>query len=208
MSSPQEPYQPGSPEAGLTPPPTPPAPPSSAATSYGPPPGEQGSYAPPPYGQQAPPPPFGLPGQQPGPKGRKSLYIILGIVAAGILLVGVGVFVLISIAGSATGQAKDLADDFTKLVIAGESDRAYDYLDPALQEQISHEDFVSGIATLNMDDTCTPAYNNVSAATENGVKSADVAGLITCGETRIDLAYRFEGTDDLKMINIKLKPSE
>ncbi|MEE2521772.1 hypothetical protein V1639_02250 [Pseudarthrobacter sp. J75] len=199
MSSPQEPnqpgsIQPGSVEAGLTPPPPPSNPPAS--------------YTPPPYGQNAPPAPFGLPGQPPRTKSRKGLYIVLGIVAAGVVLVVAGIIVLVSLAGSATSQAKGVAEDFTDLVIAGESDKAYDYLDPALQEQLSQEDFVAGVASLNMDDTCKPEYRNVTAATENGRKSADVAGLITCADTTVELEYRFEGTEDLKMINIKLKPPE
>jgi hypothetical protein len=43
-------------------------------------------------------------------------------------------------------------------------------------------------------------------STENGVKAADVAGVITCDGKEVDLAYRFEGTDELKMTNIKLRP--
>lgn len=202
MSSPQEPYRPGPPEAGLTPPP--PAPPSSRRESAG----AREGYNPPPYAQAAPPPPFGLPGQQPPAKNRKGLYVVLGIVGAGVVLVAVGVIVLLNLSGGPTGQAKGLAEDFTELVIAGASDEAYDYLDPALQEQLPQEDFVAGIASLEMDDSCTPAYNHVSAATENGTKSADIAGVITCDATTIELEYRFEGTDELKMINIKLKPPE
>jgi hypothetical protein len=58
-----------------------------------------------------------------------------------------------------------------------------------------------------MDETCTPDYSDLKVATENGVKSADIAGLITCDGKNVDLAYRFEGTDDLKMTNIKLRPA-
>ena len=53
----------------------------------------------------------------------------------------VGVVILINVVGGATNHARGLADDFTKLVIAGETSKAYDeYLDPALQEQVSKED--------------------------------------------------------------------
>jgi hypothetical protein len=33
-----------------------------------------------------------------------------------------------------------------------------------------------------------------------------VAGVITCEGKEVDLAYRFEGTEKLKMTNIKLRP--
>lgn len=100
-----------------------------------------------------------------------------------------------------------LADGFTRLVLAGSS-RAYDdYLDPALKEQLTREDFLAGVKTLEMDDACEPAYSDVKAGTENGIKPADIAGLITCEGEEVDLAYRFEGTDELKMTHIKLRPA-
>jgi len=72
---------------------------------------------------------------------------------------------------------------------------------------VTKEAFIAGIKTLEMDNTCKPAYNDVTVATENGIKSADIAGLITCnGDKKIDLAYSFQGTDELKMVKIKLKP--
>jgi len=130
------------------------------------------------------------------------------MVAGVLLLVIVGVVILVNIVNGATNHARGLAETFTKLVIAGDSSTAYDdYLDPALKDQVTKEAFIAGIKTLEMDDTCKPAYNEVKASTENGTKAADIAGLITCdGNKKIDLVYRFEGTDELKMINIKLKP--
>ncbi|CAM3080548.1 hypothetical protein PSET11_02507 [Arthrobacter ulcerisalmonis] len=123
-------------------------------------------------------------------------------------LVLVGVLVLVNIVGDATSQAKSQADDFTKLVIAGESSKAYDdFLDPALQKQISKESFVEGVASLDMDDTCKQSYNSVNVANENDSKSADFAGVITCDGKTIDLGYRFEGTDQLKITEIKLRPA-
>jgi hypothetical protein len=125
-----------------------------------------------------------------------------------LLLVVVGVVILVNVVGGATNQARGLADNFTKLVIAGEGSKAYDdYLDPALKEQLSKEDFIAGVQSLQMDDTCKPAYDNLKVSSDNGTNSADVTGLIACnGDKKIDLAYRFEGRDELKMINIKLKP--
>ena len=151
--------------------------------------------------------PFGLPGQQPPAKGRRKLWIILGSIGGVLLLVILGIIILVNVLGSATNQARGLADDFTKLVIAGENAKAYDdYLDPALYEQLSKEAFITGVESLEMDDSCTPSYNDLKVSTENGVKAADVAGVITCDGKEVDLAYRFEGTDELKMTNIKLRP--
>ncbi|WP_165478275.1 hypothetical protein [Arthrobacter sp. S39] len=236
MSNPQEPYQPRPADAGAQQPPAPPrqppaqpyGPPQGAAQSgtlrYGTPrdpsnphggqdapggpnpqPGQYpGQYGVP--GQYPDPSPFGLPGQPPA-KDRKKLWIILGIAGGVVLLAVVGMIVLFNVFGGATNQARGLADGFTKLVIAGDSSKAYDdYLDPALQEQLSKEDFLAGVESLKMNDTCKPAYNDVKAASDNGVNSADIAGVITCDGQQIDLAYRFEGTDDLKMTNIKLRP--
>jgi hypothetical protein len=150
--------------------------------------------------------PFGLPGRPPA-RDRKNLYIVLGIAGGVVLVAIIGIIVLFNIFGSATNKARGLADGFTKLVIAGDSSKAYDdYLDPALQEQLLKEDFIEGVKSLNMDDTCQPAYDDFTVSSENGINAADIAGVITCDGQQVDLAYRFEGTDDLKMTNIKLRP--
>ncbi|WP_426998778.1 hypothetical protein [Pseudarthrobacter sp. N5] len=218
MSNPQEPSAPGQPPQWQQPP----VPPSRAPGEPGPPEqyGAPGEYpapgqnpAPAPYpspGQQPAgqyPSPFGLPGQQPPAKSRKGLWIILGIVGGVLLLVIVGVVVLLKVVGGATNQAKGLAENFTKLLISGETGKAYDdFLDPKLQEQLSRDDFAAGVKSLEMDDTCKPAYDDLKVSSENGTNAADVAGVITCDGKKVELAYRFEGTDELKMINIKLKP--
>lgn len=184
MSTPQEPYQRGG--AGL---------------------GSRQLPQQPHFGQDPDAAPFGLPGQPP-PSNRRKLWIILAGAGGVLLLVVLGIIILVNIAGSATNQARGLADGFTKLVIAGDSSKAYDeYLDPALKEQLSKEAFISGIKSLEMDESCKPAYNDLKVGTESGTKSADIAGLITCEGKEVDLAYRFEGADELKMTNIKLRPA-
>jgi hypothetical protein len=184
LSAPQEPYQPG--RAGPEP---------------------RRPALPPQYGQDPASTPFGLPGQPP-PRSRRKVWIILAGVGGVLLLVVLGLVILINVVGSATNQARGLADDFTRLVLAGDSSRAYDeYLDPALQEQLSKEAFIAGVESLGMDANCRPDYNDLKVSTENGVKSADIAGLITCDGKEVDLAYRFQGTDELKMTNIKLRPA-
>lgn len=184
MSTPKEPYQPGG--AGL---------------------GSRQLPQQPHFGQDPDAAPFGLPGQPP-PRNRRKLWIILAGAGGVLLLVVLGIIILVNIAGSATNQARGLADGFTKLVIAGDSSKAYDeYLDPALKEQLSKEAFISGIKSLEMDESCKPAYNDLKVGTENGTKSADIVGLITCEGKEVDLAYRFEGADELKMTNIKLRPA-
>ncbi|KNH15364.1 membrane protein [Arthrobacter sp. ZBG10] len=231
MSSPQEPNQSG--PSGSEPrqpdvpgqPPVPPPPPAFGPGPYPAQPGQeqpfgtgvpgqqqpgqhaQNQYAQNPYAQ-AGPTPFGLPGEAPRPKRRRTLWIILAAVGGFLVLVAIGVIVLINVVGGATNQAKGLADGFTDLVIAGDTSSAYDdYLDPALQKQISKESFIAGIESLDMDASCKPDYNSVNVATENGSKSADIAGVIACDGGNVDLAYHFEGTDQLKMTNIKLRPA-
>lgn len=197
MSNPQEPYQRGQ---RLAAPQQPPLPPQQA-------PGQSGQAYQAPAGTYPEPGPFGLPGQQPPAKSRRKLWIILAGIGGVLLLVVLGIIILVTVVGSATNQAKGLADGFTRLVISGQSSQAYDeYLDPALQEQLSKEAFITGVGTLEMNDQCKPSYNDLQVSTENGVKTADVAGVITCEGKEVDLAYRFEGTDDLKMTNIKLRP--
>jgi hypothetical protein len=218
LSNPQEPYQPGAPgNAPQQPPAYPQQPPAQGGQpSQAPEGGYQAPadpYRSPTGGYQAPAgaypeaAPFGLPGHQPPARNRKKLWIILGSIAGVLLLVVVGIVILVNVAGSATNHARGLADGFTKLVIAGENSKAYDdYLDPALQEQLSKEAFISGVQSLEMNDSCKPSYNDLKVSNENGVKAADVAGVITCDGKQVDLAYRFEGTDELKMTNIKLRP--
>ncbi|MGZ4661986.1 MAG: hypothetical protein ACXVYB_11975 [Arthrobacter sp.] len=114
-----------------------------------------------------------------------------------------------TLAGGATGKTKGLANDFTKLVIAGHTDQAYDgFLDPALRDKLSREDFTAGVISLKLDSSCVPAYNDVDVKSENGTSTADVAGVITCGGKAVELAYRFRGDDEPKMTTIRLKPKE
>ncbi|WP_457966533.1 hypothetical protein M1E17_07495 [Arthrobacter sp. D1-29] len=215
MSIPREPYQPdaGS-AAGQAAPASPAAPvaPASPQTQPAPPEHQPGGGYPATAqsgiaGHDSNP--FGLPGQQPPVKSRRKLWIILGSAGGVLLLVIIGLIILVNVVGSATNQARGLADDFTKLVISGDTDQAYGYLDPALHDQLTKESFIEGIATLELNDSCKPSYNDVQVTSENGTNSADIAGLITCdNDKKIDLAYRFEGQDELKMINIKLRPQE
>lgn len=147
-----------------------------------------------------------MPGLPP-PRSRKGLWIVLGIVAGVLLLVTVGVLLLVNLVGGSTRHAGDLADSFTKLVIAGDTDKAYnDYMDPSLKEQLSREKFASGIKSLQLDPSCTTAYDDLKVSTENGNNIADVAGLIKCDGKDIELVYRFAGKDDLKLVTIKLRP--
>ena len=153
-----------------------------------------------------PPSPFGLPGQPPA-KSRKGLWIVLGIVGGVLLLVAVGVPLLLGIVGGQTRQASDLADSFTRLVIAGDTDKAYDeYLDPALKEQLPREDFASGIESLNLDSSCTTAFDDLKVSEDSGSSIADVAGVIQCDGKDVEMVYRFAGKADLKMVTIRLQP--
>lgn len=138
---------------------------------------------------------------------RRKLWLTLGIVGGALLLAIVGVVLLANLVGGATSNARGLADDFTKLVIAGDTDKAYDdFLDPALQDKLSREEFAAGVQSLQLNDTCKPGYNDFKVNTENGNNSADVAGVITCDGKEVDIAYRFDANKDMKMISIKLRP--
>jgi hypothetical protein len=160
----------------------------------------------PPGRRSLPPSPFGLPGLPPA-KSRKGLWIVVGIVAGVLLLVIVGVLLLVNLVGGSTRQAGDLADDFTKLVIAGDTDKAYnDYMDPSLKEQLSREEFASGVKSLQLDPSCTTAYDDLKVSTQNDNNIADVAGLIKCQGKDIEMVYRFAGKDELKLVTIKLRP--
>ncbi|MDJ0319772.1 hypothetical protein [Pseudarthrobacter sp. PS3-L1] len=218
MSNPPEPHneagQPQEdPNAGR--PPLPPPPPVHQPTVQEPVPAAQhpapsAMYHPGPaqYPASGPGEPYALPGEQPPAKSRKKLWIILGIVGAVIALLVVAGIVLFSFLGNATSKVGGLADDFTNKVIAGESAEAYDeFLDPALKEQLSKEEFVAGVASLNLNDSCTAAYSELSSNVSNGTTTANVSGQITCQDQNVDLAYGFTGTDELLMVELKLRPA-
>jgi hypothetical protein len=164
-----------------------------------------GNGAPPNYGSQ--PPPYY--GSQPPPpkKSRKALWIVLGIVGGVLLLVAAGVVILLNVVGGATNQARGIADEFTKQIIAGDVNGAYEkYLDPALMEKISREEFAAGVQSLELDPSCKPNYSSLNVSTDNGSNTAEVTGSIDCDTKHVELAYRFEGRDELKMVNIRLRP--
>lgn len=153
-----------------------------------------------------PPPPPGT-GPQPPQRRRRPLLLVLAIVGGVLLMVAIGVVVLVNVVGGATGQAKGLADDFNNLIIAGDDGTAYEkHLDPALRNKLSKEDFTAGIRGLELNGSCKPNYTELRVSSSNGANEADVAGSLDCDGKRVDLAYRFEGTDDLKMVNIRLRP--
>jgi hypothetical protein len=132
---------------------------------------------------------------------------VLGIVGGVLLLVAAGAVLLVNVVGAATNQARGLADDFTQRIIAGDVNNAYEnYLDPALKEKLSREEFAVGVQGLGLDGSCKPNYSSVNVSSRNGSNSADVAGYIECDTTRVELVYRFEGRDELKMVNIRLRP--
>ena len=196
-------------------------PPANGAPPNYPPPGAgaPANYPPPANGAPAnyPPPAnsaphygspyYGGPGRPPPKKSHKALWIVLGIVGSVLLLVAVGGVILINVVGGATNQARGIADEFTKLIIAGDVNNAYEnYLDPALKEKLSREEFALGVQGLGLDSSCKPNYSSVNVSSKNGSNSADIAGSIDCDTKRVELIYRFEGLHELKMVNIRLRP--
>ncbi|MBT2587458.1 hypothetical protein J7I86_16720 [Arthrobacter sp. ISL-95] len=135
------------------------------------------------------------------------LWIILSVVAGVIVLAVVGVLLLVNLVGNATSKARSLADEFTNLVVSGQTEQAYDnYLSQPLKDELDKQSFVDGIASLNLDSSCKPNYNSVNVNSENGNNKADLGGTLQCDGKKIDLQYIFEGTDDLKMSSIRLRP--
>ncbi|WP_364305612.1 hypothetical protein [Paenarthrobacter nitroguajacolicus] len=228
MSNPQEPSQPDH-QPGYNPPPVPPGPgyppqsggspqwqqPPSPASPQGNPqygvPGQPqnpyppGQYQPGQYppGQYSP----GQYGQQPPKKSRKLLWIVLSVVAGVVVLAVVGILVLVNVVGNATSKARSLADEFTNLVVSGQTEQAYDnYLSQPLKDELDKQSFVDGIASLELDSSCKPNYNSVNVNSENGNNKADLAGKLQCDGKTIDLQYIFEGTNELKMSSIRLRP--
>lgn len=228
VSNPQEPSQPDH-QPGYNPPPVPPGPgyppqsggspqwqqPPSPASPQGNPqygvPGQPqnpyppGQYQPGQYppGQYSP----GQYGQQPPKKSRKLLWIVLSVVAGVVVLAVVGILVLVNVVGNATSKARSLADEFTNLVVSGQTEQAYDnYLSQPLKDELDKQSFVDGIASLELDSSCKPNYNSVNVNSENGNNKADLAGKLQCDGKTIDLQYIFEGTNELKMSSIRLRP--
>lgn len=144
--------------------------------------------------------------QHPG-KSRPPLWMVLGTAGGFLLLVAIGAITLMNFVGGATNKARGLADDFNTLIIAGDAGTAYDkHLDPTLREKLSREDFAAGVRGLELNGSCKPNYTELRASSSNGAKGADVAGSLDCDGKTIELAYRFEGTGELNMVNIRLKP--
>ncbi len=142
----------------------------------------------------------------PPAKNRKLLWIILGAVGAALVLIIVGVVVLVNVLGSATNRARTISDDFTRLIVNGQSSQAYDqYMHPSLTQNLSKDEFVAGVEGLGLDNTCKPHYDSVNVSSVNGTNTADVVGTLQCQGKILDLAYSFEG-NDLKMDAIRLRP--
>ncbi|MFD5277366.1 hypothetical protein ACFWIX_07365 [Pseudarthrobacter sp. NPDC058362] len=140
--------------------------------------------------------------------GRPRPMVLLAGTGGLVLLLVLGIIIAVNVTGSTSNQARGLAKDFTDLVIAGDTAKAYrEYLDPALQEQLSKEQFMTGIGTLKLTQSCEPAFNDFTVDNDGGTRRADVTGLITCGDRKTDLSYRFEGADQLKMTSITLRPA-
>jgi hypothetical protein len=142
----------------------------------------------------------------PPAKNRKLLWIILGVVGAVLVLIVVGVIVLVNVVGSATNRARAISDDFTRLIVSGQSEQAYDqYMHPALTQSLSKADFVAGVTGLGLDNSCKPHYDSVNVSSTNGASTAEVAGTLQCEGRNFELRYSFEG-NDLKMNAIRLQP--
>ncbi|MHC6220194.1 hypothetical protein [Arthrobacter sp. MMS24-S77] len=236
MSTPNVPPQPNHdpqavpPASGAGPSPFAPPFPGAGAPGYGegaPGYGTPSPYAPPgPYaapgqypasGQYATPAQYATPGQYPAPglygmavpppaKNRKLLWIILGVVGAVLALIVVGVIVLVNVVGNATNRVQAVSDDFTRLIVNGQSEQAYDkYVNPALAQSLPKAKFVAGVAGLQLNNSCKPHYDSVMVNSVNGTNTADVAGTLQCEGKNVQFRYGFVG-NDLKLNAIRLEP--
>ena len=211
----QDPQQPG--RASRPVPPPPPVPPHAGQHGQLPPQyGSQPPYSQPQYGSQ---PPYSQPpydggqygqafGQPAAPvrKNRKVLWIVLGAVGGVVLLAVVGVVLLVNLVGNATAKARSQAQEFTKLLLDGRNEEAYDrFLTDSLKEDVSKAAFLDGIGSLELSDSCKANYNSVNAESKNGVNRAEVSGTLDCSGRTIELKYGFVGNDG-KMDAIRIKP--
>ena len=64
--------------------------------------------------------------------------------------------------------------------------------------KISPEEFAAGVQSLELDGSCKPNFSTLNVSSNNGSNAADVAGTIDCDTKSVELAYRFEGHDELK----------
>ena len=102
---------------------------------------------------------------------------------------------MFNLVSGATNKARGLADDFTQLVIAGDTATAYDnFLDPALQEKLSKEDFAAGVQSLELNDTCKPTYNELQVQHRKRHQQQPTSRAHRLRRQEHRLAYRFEGT--------------
>lgn len=188
----QPPYgQQGQPEYGQAP--------------YGQAPYSQPPYAQPPYdgghyGQA-----FGQPAA-PVRKSRKVLWIVLGVVGAVVILAVVGVVLLVNLVFNATGKVKSQAEEFTNLLLKGQTDEAYDrFLTDSLKDDLPKATFIRGINGLELSDSCKSSYNSVNVQSTNGVNHSEITGTLDCSGRTIEIKYGFVGNEG-KMDAIRIRP--
>ena len=140
-------------------------PPPSANTAYGagqqnnqpypqnPPPPAQPAYGQPPYPPPQPAPPYGYPPAIPPKRSNRTLFIILGSVVGGIILLCILVSVIVYGARSTPERTLNAYCDALK---NGEYQTAYDQFSSGIQRQESEAQFASAFTSTNLKVTgCT-----------------------------------------------------
>ena len=116
---------------------------------------------------------------------------------------------MVNVVGATSNQARDVADDFTRLMVAGETDNAYDkYLHSSFQQDVSKEDFIAAHKELELDASCEPTYSGVDSYKVDGTKYAEVWGVLTCDDKDLEFEYFLEGKNELKLTDAWIEPVE
>ena len=181
----------------------PPTTPRPTATRRGAPP-----YGPPSYGPPSGPPSYGAPGQPPPQKSRKALWIVLGIVGGVLLLVAAGAAPPSWSAWWAEPPTRPGARG--RIHEADHRRRGQHRLREVPGPGPHAEDFPGGVRRRGAEPGAgrqlQTYFSSLKVSSNNGANAADVAGSIDCATKQVELAYRFEGRDELKMVNIRLRP--
>ncbi len=170
--------------------PPPPAPAYGQPGAYPPPPapayGQAGApYPPPPaYGQPAAAPPYGYPPAIPPKKSNRTLFIILGSVVGGIILLCILASVIVYAVRSTPEKTLTTYCDSIK---SGDYQTAYNQLSSTIQNQETEAQFAAALSSGRVRITgCTVSNTNDNGVVGTGTLSYTTsANVIVVGDCRL-----------------------